>query len=51
MFGDSEDDEKLKNFILFKFWGTDDELSEVAPILGGILLVSVIIGTIVYFLS
>ena len=49
MFGDSEDDEKFKNLILFNFYGTDDEVSKFYSILGVILLVLIIIGTIVYF--
>ena len=30
-FGDNEDEEKLWNFMLFKFYGTDKDLKEAMP--------------------
>lgn len=43
-----EDDERLKNLILFKVYGTDSEVSEIGP---WTLIIGVVLGTILYFLS
>ncbi len=35
--------ERLKNLILYKFYGTDEEMEEAAPVLGVIIIVVLII--------
>lgn len=44
MFGNSEDDERMRNFLIFKFWGTDKELEEAGPFFGCIFAAMLIIG-------
>ena len=43
-----EDDERLKNFLLFKVYGTDSEISDIAP---WILGIAVVLGIVLYCLS
>jgi len=44
-----KDDERFKNFLLFKVWATDKEMDEIAPILLGAILAGGIIFAIFYF--
>lgn len=30
-FDDKEDDERFKNFLLFKMWATDEEVEDIMP--------------------
>jgi hypothetical protein len=39
----NKDGEKLKNFILFRFWGTDKELKEASPIFTLVFLAAIMI--------
>jgi hypothetical protein len=49
--GNNEDDERFWNFVMFKFYGTDKELDEVAPVFGIILLLCIIGGLIWWAVS
>ena len=39
----SDDDERFRNFIMFKFFGTDAELEEMAPWFIAIIIVGSIV--------
>lgn len=43
-----EDDERLKNLLIFKVYATNSEISQIAP---WVLIISVVAGIILYFLS
>jgi hypothetical protein len=45
---DNKDWERLKNFTLFKFYGTDKEFEEAAPFFGCFLLVVVVVVGILW---
>lgn len=49
--GNDDDEERMWNFIIFKYYGTDDELNEVMPALGIIILLTIIGGLIWFILS
>jgi hypothetical protein len=38
----NDDDERLRNFLIFKFYGTDKELDESSPIFGIVILLGII---------
>jgi len=48
---DGKDDERMWNFLVFKFWGTDEEMNEASPVLVVVALVVivVVIGLIFLF--
>lgn len=39
-----DDDERLRNLVIFKVYATDDEMADAAPIILGVLAVVAIIG-------
>lgn len=44
-----DDDERLKNFVLFKFYGTDKELEEASPALAVVIIIALIgLGVLAY---
>jgi ABC-type Fe3+ transport system permease subunit len=48
----SDDSERAFNFMVFKFWGTDQEMAEAAPIIiVGSLIALVILLLVIYFNS
>jgi hypothetical protein len=44
----SDDEEIMFNFLVFKFWGTDKEMEEAAPMMG-CFVVLIIVALILYF--
>lgn len=48
MFGDDDDSQRIKNFILFKFYGTNKELDEAAPAMGCVAIL-IIVGVVVWY--
>lgn len=46
--GDNDDDERMWNFLLFSFYGTDKEFEESSPTIL-IVMILIIIGIIVYW--
>lgn len=44
MFGNSEDDEKWRNLLVFGFYGTNEEYGKVAPI---VLIATIIIVVLI----
>jgi hypothetical protein len=45
----TDDEERLKNLVLFKFYGTDKEMEEAAPFSFAVLAV-IIVGGVLYAL-
>lgn len=41
---DGEDGEKLKNMMMFNFYGTDKELEEASPVFAVIIVIIILIG-------
>jgi hypothetical protein len=46
--GNNDDDERFWNFVMFKFYGTDKEFEEAAPILGIVILLA-IVGCLIWW--
>jgi hypothetical protein len=49
--GNKKDDERLKNLLIFHVYGTDEEVSEAAPIVVILVIVVAIIGGILFAFS
>jgi len=51
--GDNDNEERMWNFVLFKFYATDEEMSNLSPIIGILLVVVIIliIGGLCLFFS
>jgi hypothetical protein len=45
----NKNDEKFRNFLMFNIYATDDELNKMAPVLGGIAIIVVLILLICWF--
>lgn len=47
--GNNEDEEKMWNFMLFKFYGTDKELEEYVPTIIITIILIIIFWVIIWF--
>lgn len=43
------EDERLKNFLIYKVYATDDELNKMAPYVVGFVVIFFILMAIIYF--
>lgn len=50
-FGDNDDDQRMWNFLVFNFYGTDKELDEAGPVFVIIMIIVIIIGLIWWLCS
>jgi len=46
--GDNEEDEKMWNFMLFKFYGTDKEMEELYPTIAITTIIIVILWILIW---
>ncbi len=49
--GNNDDEQRFWNFVMFKFYGTDKEFEESAPIIGIIILLAIAGGLIWWLVS
>ena len=49
MLGDNKDSERLWNLMVFKMYATDEEIAEMMPVFGVIILLVIIFGLVYYF--
>lgn len=47
--GDNDDEERMWNFLMFKFYATDEEMESGSPIILLLVVVVIIIGIVLYF--
>jgi hypothetical protein len=46
-----DDDERLKNLVLFKMYATDKEVEEMMPVFAGITIVLIVLGLLYWLIG